>query len=190
MTNWEFFVVCYLPRRVRCFNDFIPIMRRCLIQIFRCRSVNTTLHLSNGASLRRSSSSRPSPTTSDTNILSSHAYNFHHYTTLTIIKDSKGYGMKVSGDNPVYVQSVKDGNDLHIFNLASIEIGLSDFVLNFMKSFDPCWLGCSLAINLSLNVFSPKRGQNFCTVFLNSKFNGLKQCWRTNFDYEVLIFLS
>ncbi|CAB0007582.1 unnamed protein product [Nesidiocoris tenuis] len=31
-----------------------------------------------------------------------------HCTTLTIYKDEKGYGMKVSGDNPVYVQSVKE----------------------------------------------------------------------------------
>lgn len=29
--------------------------------------------------------------------------------SLTIIKDSNGYGMKVSGDNPVYVESVKHG---------------------------------------------------------------------------------
>jgi len=29
--------------------------------------------------------------------------------TLTINKDEGGYGMKVSGDNPVYVQSVKEG---------------------------------------------------------------------------------
>ncbi|XP_033211602.1 rho guanine nucleotide exchange factor 12 isoform X2 [Belonocnema kinseyi] len=30
-------------------------------------------------------------------------------TTLVIYKDDAGYGMKVSGDNPVYVQSVKEG---------------------------------------------------------------------------------
>lgn len=35
-----------------------------------------------------------------------------HCTNLTIYKDDKGYGMKVSGDNPVYVQSVKEGNYL------------------------------------------------------------------------------
>ena len=29
--------------------------------------------------------------------------------TLVIYKDDGGYGMKVSGDNPVYVQSVKEG---------------------------------------------------------------------------------
>lgn len=36
----------------------------------------------------------------------------HHYQqimTITVNKDEKGYGMKVSGDNPVYVQSVKEG---------------------------------------------------------------------------------
>lgn len=30
--------------------------------------------------------------------------------TLVVYKDDAGYGMKVSGDKPVYVQSVKEGN--------------------------------------------------------------------------------
>lgn len=30
--------------------------------------------------------------------------------TVIVYKDDAGYGMKVSGDNPVYVQSVKNGN--------------------------------------------------------------------------------
>lgn len=29
--------------------------------------------------------------------------------TLVVYKDDAGYGMKVSGDKPVYVQSVKEG---------------------------------------------------------------------------------
>lgn len=33
--------------------------------------------------------------------------------TLVIYKDDAGFGMKVSGDNPVYVQSVKEGSLLH-----------------------------------------------------------------------------
>jgi hypothetical protein len=35
----------------------------------------------------------------------------HHIPPLTVIvnKDENGYGMKVSGDKPVYVQSVKEG---------------------------------------------------------------------------------
>ncbi|KAJ4436325.1 hypothetical protein ANN_18956 [Periplaneta americana] len=35
----------------------------------------------------------------------------HHIPVVTVIvhKDENGYGMKVSGDNPVYVQSVKEG---------------------------------------------------------------------------------
>jgi len=35
--------------------------------------------------------------------------NFPSTTTLTVlvVKDERGYGMKVSGDNPVFVQSVK-----------------------------------------------------------------------------------
>lgn len=40
----------------------------------------------------------------------------HHQLQTTIVrvvvnKDEKGYGMKVSGDNPVYVQSVKEGKN-------------------------------------------------------------------------------
>lgn len=111
----KLFVFRDLPRQVHYTKNLLRYCGSITSSLVCYRSVNTTLHLSNGASLRRSSSSRPSPTTSDASILSSHAYNFHHYTTLTIIKDSKGYGMKVSGDNPVYVQSVKDGNDLCIF---------------------------------------------------------------------------
>ena len=44
-----------------------------------------------------------------------HLPHHHHYqqiTTITVNKDEKGYGMKVSGDNPVYVQSVKEGKSL------------------------------------------------------------------------------
>lgn len=29
---------------------------------------------------------------------------------VVVNRDERGYGMKVSGDNPVYVQSVKEGN--------------------------------------------------------------------------------
>lgn len=29
--------------------------------------------------------------------------------TVVVYKDDRGYGMKVSGDKPVYVQSVKEG---------------------------------------------------------------------------------
>lgn len=32
-----------------------------------------------------------------------------HYVVVVVNRDEKGYGMKVSGDNPVYVQSVKEG---------------------------------------------------------------------------------
>lgn len=34
--------------------------------------------------------------------------------TLVVYKDDAGYGMKVSGDNPVYVQSVKEGKLINI----------------------------------------------------------------------------
>ncbi|KAL3284894.1 hypothetical protein HHI36_019030 [Cryptolaemus montrouzieri] len=38
-------------------------------------------------------------------LLDSHLHIVH----LVVNRDEKGYGMKVSGDNPVYVQSVKEG---------------------------------------------------------------------------------
>lgn len=37
-----------------------------------------------------------------------------HVATVVVYKDDSGYGMKVSGDNPVYIQSVKEGT---LFNL-------------------------------------------------------------------------
>lgn len=45
---------------------------------------------------------------------SSNHHHHHHQPQTTIVrvvvnKDDRGYGMKVSGDNPVYVQSVKEG---------------------------------------------------------------------------------
>ena len=38
----------------------------------------------------------------------------HHIPVVTVIvhKDENGYGMKVSGDKPVYVQSVKEGKSV------------------------------------------------------------------------------
>lgn len=33
----------------------------------------------------------------------------YHINRVVVVRDEKGYGMKVSGDNPVYVQSVKPG---------------------------------------------------------------------------------
>jgi hypothetical protein len=38
----------------------------------------------------------------------------HHIQVVTVIvqKDENGYGMKVSGDKPVYVQSVKEGKSV------------------------------------------------------------------------------
>lgn len=72
--------------------------------------MNTTLHLSNGSPVRRSSSCRPNSVASPDGNISTSPYYFYHYNTLTVIKENSGYGMKVSGDNPVYVQSVKEGN--------------------------------------------------------------------------------
>lgn len=66
--------------------------------------------MSNGASFRRSSM-RPVSTSSslDGCIPISPTSNFH---TIVVVvhKDENGYGMNVSGDNPVFVQTVKEGN--------------------------------------------------------------------------------
>lgn len=53
-----------------------------------------------------------SPVLSPSSMPLHHPPHHHHYqqiTTITVNKDDRGYGMKVSGDNPVYVQSVKEG---------------------------------------------------------------------------------
>ncbi|KAH8401495.1 hypothetical protein KR009_005857, partial [Drosophila setifemur] len=41
------------------------------------------------------------------------------YLTLTVRKDGNGYGMKVSGDNPVYVESVKPGGAAEVAGLVA-----------------------------------------------------------------------
>lgn len=66
--------------------------------------------LSNGPSFRRSPGSRPisANTQLDGGGVTVQP---HHIPVITVIvnKDDSGYGMKVSGDKPVYVQSVKEG---------------------------------------------------------------------------------
>uniref|UniRef100_A0A1B6KZD4 PDZ domain-containing protein n=1 Tax=Graphocephala atropunctata TaxID=36148 RepID=A0A1B6KZD4_9HEMI len=64
--------------------------------------------LSNGPSFRRPPGSRPMSGSEGTPVHSSNHVPFQQV-TITVYKDDKGYGMKVSGDNPVYVQSVKEG---------------------------------------------------------------------------------
>uniref|UniRef100_A0A8D9EQ02 Rho guanine nucleotide exchange factor 12 n=1 Tax=Cacopsylla melanoneura TaxID=428564 RepID=A0A8D9EQ02_9HEMI len=63
--------------------------------------------LSNGVSMRRSSS-RPVSGDGSVSPPMSFAYVWQQM-VIVVNKDEKGYGMKVSGDNPVYVQSVKEG---------------------------------------------------------------------------------
>ncbi|KAK6619066.1 hypothetical protein RUM44_003448 [Polyplax serrata] len=65
--------------------------------------------ISNGSSFRRSSLRPMSTSTSlDGSIPIGPASSFH--TVVVVVhKDENGYGMNVSGDNPVYVQSVKEG---------------------------------------------------------------------------------
>ncbi|RZF41037.1 hypothetical protein LSTR_LSTR002669 [Laodelphax striatellus] len=72
------------------------------------------LLLSNGPSFRRSTGSRPSSGGSGggggtLDLGGGTAPNHLPHTRIIVYSDEKGYGMKVSGDNPVYVQSVKEG---------------------------------------------------------------------------------
>ncbi|KAJ9590308.1 hypothetical protein L9F63_027854, partial [Diploptera punctata] len=67
-------------------------------------------NISNGPSFRRPPSTRPisvNPQLDGGGV----TLQPHHIPVTTVIvhKDENGYGMKVSGDNPVYVQSVKEG---------------------------------------------------------------------------------
>lgn len=70
--------------------------------------------MSNGPSFRRSTGSRPSSGGSGggggtLDLGGGTAPNHLPHTRIIVYSDEKGYGMKVSGDNPVYVQSVKEG---------------------------------------------------------------------------------
>lgn len=44
--------------------------------------------------------------------LMDHPHSLPNAVRVVVTRDAGGYGMKVSGDNPVYVQSVKDGKQI------------------------------------------------------------------------------
>jgi hypothetical protein len=50
----------------------------------------------------------------------------HHLPFVTVIvhKDENGYGMKVSGDKPVYVQSVKEGKSVFAASCLNLEVAV------------------------------------------------------------------
>lgn len=58
----------------------------------------------------QSGSGRPTSLLESTN----HPSGQFQVVRVIVNRDEKGYGMKVSGDNPVYVQSVKEGKILFI----------------------------------------------------------------------------
>ncbi|KAL9914982.1 rho guanine nucleotide exchange factor 2 isoform 2-T9 [Glossina fuscipes fuscipes] len=75
----------------------------------------------NGQAYRNSTNMVPSarrPQVQIPSIAGESAKNFQ-YLTLTVRKDENGYGMKVSGDNPVFVESVKPGGAAHIAGLVA-----------------------------------------------------------------------
>jgi hypothetical protein len=75
------------------------------------RSPGVGPDLANGQFLRRTPSSRPGTANPHLDGRGGGAVQQHHiqYVTLIVHKDENGYGMKVSGDKPVYVQSVTEG---------------------------------------------------------------------------------
>lgn len=46
--------------------------------------------------------------------LMDHNHGQAHVVRVVVNRDDRGYGMKVSGDNPVYVQSVKEGKKIKL----------------------------------------------------------------------------
>lgn len=65
--------------------------------------------IGNGSSFRRPGGARPMSANSPLDGTVPSPNSGFHTVVLTVHKDEKGYGMKVSGDNPVYVQSVTEG---------------------------------------------------------------------------------
>lgn len=69
---------------------------------------NNNVAVLNGAALRR-----PQTLMSPSAELRNNSHLHGNTIELTIHKDAAGYGMKVSGDNPVFVESVKPGQAAH-----------------------------------------------------------------------------
>jgi len=78
------------------------------------RSTGGGPDLANGPFLRRTPSSRPVTANPHLDGRGGVAAQQHHVPFVTVIvhKDENGYGMKVSGDKPVYVQSVTEGKSV------------------------------------------------------------------------------
>ncbi|RZC41764.1 hypothetical protein BDFB_003197 [Asbolus verrucosus] len=66
------------------------------------------LQSANGSARRSSPVPTMSPTGRPASLMDTHNQTFLHVVQVVVNRDERGYGMKVSGDNPVYVQSVKE----------------------------------------------------------------------------------
>ncbi|XP_017078480.1 uncharacterized protein LOC108112747 isoform X2 [Drosophila eugracilis] len=69
------------------------------------------------------------------------------YLTLTVRKDNNGYGMKVSGDNPVFVESVKPGGAAEIAGLVAGDMILRVNGLEVRQEKHPTVVGLIKASN-------------------------------------------
>jgi len=78
------------------------------------RSTGGGSDLANGLFLSRTPSSRPVTANLHLDGRGGVAVQQYHIPVVTVIvhKDENGYGMKVSGDKPVYVQSVTEGKSV------------------------------------------------------------------------------
>jgi Rho guanine nucleotide exchange factor 12 len=63
----------------------------------------------NGSTRRSSPIPALSPASRPSSLMDTHNQSITHVVQVVVNRDERGYGMKVSGDNPVYVQSVKEG---------------------------------------------------------------------------------
>jgi hypothetical protein len=70
----------------------------------------------NGSTRRSSPIPALSPASRPSSLMDTHNQSITHVVQVVVNRDERGYGMKVSGDNPVYVQSVKEGNFFQLCN--------------------------------------------------------------------------
>lgn len=87
--------------------------------IFRQPSQESPTNNNGGAVLNGAALRRPQTLLSPSAELRNNSHLHGNTIDLVIHKDSSGYGMKVSGDNPVFVESVKPGQAAHKAGLLS-----------------------------------------------------------------------
>ncbi|KAG5882226.1 hypothetical protein JTB14_007201 [Gonioctena quinquepunctata] len=115
--------------------------------------------------------------------LMDHTQSQPHVVRVVVNRDEKGYGMKVSGDNPVYVQSVKDGGaaeraGLHAgdkiikVNGANVMNSTHTQVVALIKSSSQVVLTVQQRLNPSRTMGSPSLHNRQATTPTSSRITG------------------